>query len=340
MSKLTRRDFLRTLAVGAGGAIISGCGQPTPAITSAPSPTKAPLPSPSIVPPTQTPIPATAVPTAAPTATPVPYPDMVVARGGKPEDMVQRAINALGGMKKFVKQGDDVIIKPNICIGYYSYEYAATTNPFVVSTLVKLCNEAGAKRVRVMDFPFGSSPQQSYTASGIEKEVKAAGGQMEIMNLFKYISSPIPDGKDLKKDDFYDDILKANVVINVPIAKHHSLARLTLGMKNIMGTIKEREKIHSNMGQRIADLVSRVRPSLTIIDAVRILMANGPTGGSLNDVKKLDTIIASADIVAADSYATTLFGLKPEDISYIKAGAAMGLGKMDLKSMKIEEIAV
>jgi uncharacterized protein (DUF362 family) len=130
------------------------------------------------------------------------------------------------------------------------------------------------------------------------------------------------------------------VLINVPIAKHHSLARLTLGMKNLMGIIEDRGSIHFNMGQRLADLTSLIMPALTVIDAIRILTDNGPTGGSLDDVKKLDTVIASADIIAADSYATTLFGKKPNDLDYIRAGAAMKLGQSDLSKVKIEEISV
>ena len=124
----------------------------------------------------------------------------------------------------------------------------------------------------------------------------------------------------------------------MPIAKHHSLARLTLGMKNLMGTIRDRGAIHANLGQRLADLTSLIRPTLTIIDAVRILMDNGPTGGDLGDVKKLDTVIVSPDIVAADSYAATLFGLEPGDLGYIKAGSDMSLGRSDIRNLKIEEI--
>ena len=107
-----------------------------------------------------------------------------------------------------------------------------------------------------------------------------------------------------------------------------------------MGLIQDRQAIHQNVGQRLADLTSQIRPTLTVVDAVRILMDHGPTGGSLDDVKQMNTIIASQDIVAADSYASTLFGLQPEDISYIRAGAQMGLGISDLKSLNIEEINV
>jgi uncharacterized protein (DUF362 family) len=128
------------------------------------------------------------------------------------------------------------------------------------------------------------------------------------------------------------------VLINVPIAKHHQLARLTLAMKNMMGVILYREMMHVNLGQRLADLNSRVRSNLIIVDAVRMLMNHGPSGGNLADVRKADTLIASPDIVAADSYAATLFGLRPDDLSFIKKGAAMGLGVKNLDQLKIEEI--
>jgi uncharacterized protein (DUF362 family) len=160
------------------------------------------------------------------------------------------------------------------------------------------------------------------------------------MSNFKFVTTEITQGVDLRWCDIYDDVLKADVLINVPVAKQHSLARLTLGMKNLMGVIRDRPAMHQNLGQRLADLNSRVRPKLTVVDAVRILVTNGPTGGNLDDVKKLDTVIASPDIVAADSYAATLFGLKPDDLAYVSAGTAMGLGRSDLGSLKIEEITV
>jgi uncharacterized protein (DUF362 family) len=126
----------------------------------------------------------------------------------------------------------------------------------------------------------------------------------------------------------------------VPIAKHHSLAKLTLAMKNLMGVIRDRPAMHSNLGQRLADLASRVRPGLIVVDAVRILTANVPTGGNLDDVKKLDTVIATTDIVAADSYAATLFGKQPMELDCVRAGTEMGLGRSDLNSLRIEEISV
>jgi uncharacterized protein (DUF362 family) len=326
MKRLSRRNFLRLLAAGAGtlaaDQILIACGQ-RPEKTGTPLPQASPTNPPTK--PTELPVPTLtsqplatqagveANPTATSAASPTPAgaPDLVVVRGGEPEQLVRKAILALGGMGTFVKSGDTVVIKPNICVAGRAPEYAATTNPWVVGTLVKLCMESGAAKVSVMDTPFNGTAEEAYITSGIREQVEAAGGEMAYMPGFKYVSVDIPEGKSLHKTDVNDDVLKANVLINVPIAKDHGSTRLTLGMKNLMGVIKNRQTLHSNLGQNIADLASRVRPSLTVVDAVRILTANGPTGGSLKDVKKLDTIIASTDIVAADSYATSLFGLQP-----------------------------
>ena len=252
--------------------------------------------------------------------------------------MVRAAVEALGGMGHFVKSGDVVVIKPNICASYHGYEYAATTNPWVVGAIVKLALEAGAKKVKVMDYPFGGTAEQAYRNSGIQAEVEKAGGKMVVMSNIKFIETAIPDGKDLKSARIYDDVLRADVLINVPIAKNHELALLTLAMKNMMGVIYDRPSMHWNLGQRLADLSTRVRSHLVIVDAVRMLMAHGPTGGNLADVKKADTIIASPDIIAADSYAATLFGYEPDQLGYIKKGVQMGLGIKNLSKLNIEEI--
>jgi uncharacterized protein (DUF362 family) len=248
-----------------------------------------------------------------------------VARGGDPAAITEAAIAALGGIERFVKPGDDVIIKPNICVNYRTPEYAATTNPTVVATLFTMCQGTGAGRVRVMDTPFpGITPESAYAESGIEEAVKAVGGVMEVMSPVKFVKTAIPDGRDITEWEVYQDILDANVLINVPIAKHHSLAGLSLGGKNLLGVITDPNKIHQNLGQRVADLVSLVRP----------------TGGSLNDVQQMDTVIASHDIVAADAYAATLFGRTGSDIAYVRAAADMGLGVLDLDSVTVEEIDV
>jgi uncharacterized protein (DUF362 family) len=338
MTKISRREFLRLAALTMGGVtlnhLLAGCSpqKSTPELT-----TDHPLPTAAGA------APESAATTQAANSTanvPAGVPDLVVARNGDPESMVRRAIAALGGMERFVHPGARVIVKPNICVDSHSYEYAATTNPWVVGALVKMALEARARSVRVMDYPFGGTAESAYANSGIQEQVQAAGGEMVTMTGFKYISTEIPAGSALKKTDVYDEILTADVLIDAPVAKHHSMARLTLGMKNLMGVIRNRSALHRNLGQSIADLNSLIRPQLTVIDAVRILMANGPTGGNLNDVKQLDTIVASPDVVAADSYAASFFGLQPADLAYIQAGSAMGLGRSDLSNLKIEELSL
>jgi len=351
MTEFTRRDFLRLAALGMGSLALNrylaACNpQSTPGALPTPK-----LPPATAIPPTAgvpstsetaASSPASATQTSPPASSPTSSgaPDLVVARNGDPETLVRRAIAALGGMEQFVPQGARVVVKPNICVDSHTYEYAATTNPWVVGALVKLAFEAGARSVKVMDYPFGGTAEQAYVRSGIQEQVQAVGGEMVTMSGFRYVDMDIPAGRWLKKTQVFDEILNTDVLIDVPIAKQHSSARLTLGMKNLMGVVRNRSAMHGSLGQAIADLNTLVRPKLTVIDAVRILLANGPTGGNLNDVQQLDTILASPDIVAADSYATSFFGMQPDDIEYIKFSAAMGLGRSDLSNLKIEEISL
>lgn len=314
MTGLTRRQFLKLTGAAAAGVTLFGAGcTPQPTATTGRREPSAPTGDQAY---------------------------LSVARGADPAAITKAALAALGGIERFVRSGDEVIVKPNICVDYHPPEYAATTNPTVVATLVTLCLGAGARRVRVMDTPLGGTPESAYAVSGIGEAVRAAGGEMEVMSPVKFVETAIPKGRDITEWEVYQDVLDADVLIDVPIAKHHSLARLSLGCKNLMGVITKPNRMHRNLGQRVADLVSLVRPTLTVVDAVRILTAHGPTGGSLNDVQQTNTVIASHDIVAADAYAATLFGLTGADIGYVQAAAEMGLGTMELEDVKVEEISV
>jgi uncharacterized protein (DUF362 family) len=331
MKDPSRREFLRNLMLGAttlaAQPILASCGvKPVPE-TQVPTVTLA-----------ATELASTETATEAATETQNQYPYLVMTRGSDAEQMVRQGMQALGGMERFMKSGADVIIKPNICVGYYSYEYAATTNPWVVAALVKMCLEAGAKRVRVMDYPFGGTGEQCYKISGIADLVTAAGGEMEVMSSLKFVEMDIPDAVRLKRASIYQDVLTTDLLINVPIAKNHGMAKLTLGLKNLMGTMLNRESIHPSFEKNLVDLATIVRPQLTIIDGIRTLMANGPTGGNLDDVKIQNTLIFSHDIVAADSYATRLFGKTPEYLPYVIKAAERGLGKADLTGLNIQEI--
>jgi uncharacterized protein (DUF362 family) len=358
MTTRTRREFLYSSATLGLGALLVGCSpkaQPAPTsmptkvnptqVAQADTATVAPAPSKAsaTTAPTDTSVPASPAPTKAvvtATAVPAEAAYLAVTHGTSPQDITMRAIAAIGGIERFVKRGFNVIVKPNICNANNGPEYASTTNPEVVATLIKLCLGAGAKSVRVMDYPFSGSAQAAYVRSGIGEAVKAAGGEMELMAPMKFTDTKIPNGVSFKSWPIYQPILEADLVINVPIAKNHGTTRLTLAAKNLMGVIENRGTLHRDLGEGIPDIASVVKPQLTVIDAVRILMANGPTGGNLKDVKQTNTIIASHDMVAADAYATSLFGLQPDDIAYITASAKRGLGTQDLKSIKIAELNI
>jgi uncharacterized protein (DUF362 family) len=321
MSTIDRRQFLQRMLTLGGGALA------TAALLSLLSCSKeeAPeLPSDNI--------------------TPLPSPPegaayLAVARGENPTTLVQRSVSALGGIERFVKPGNDVIIKPNVCVPNRAPQYAATTNPEVIAALVMLCLGAGASRVRVMDNPFGGPAKDAYADSGIAAAVQAAGGEMEVMADMKFQDTPIPNGQSITSCRVYKDILETDVLIDVPIAKDHGEAVLTLGMKNMLGVVSNPGSYHTDMAERVTDLNTLARPHLVVVDAIRILTKGGPTGGSLDYVKQMNTVIASHDVVAADSYAATLFGKTADDLPIVRAGARRGLGTMDLTSIKVEEIA-
>ena len=342
MQRISRREWLRRIGLpflGAFGAVALACRSRVSPVAPEPTPSTG---SPAA---TSTPPPAAATAASAATTAASPSPAaagpayLAVARGSSPTANVEAALRAIGGIERFVQSGNDVIVKPNICVAYHTPEYAATTNPEVVAALVRLCLGAGARRVRVMDQPFGGTAEEAYNRSGIAGAVQSAGGEMEIMAGMKFASVAIPGGQDITEWPVYRDALDADVLINVPIAKTHDLAVLTLGMKNLMGLIEDRGGLHPNLAQRLADLTTLFRPALTVVDATRILVANGPSGGNLEDVRQTQTVIASHDIVAADAYAATLFGLTAADIPATRAGAAMGLGTLDLAVIRIEEIS-
>ena len=265
-------------------------------------------------------------------------PDLVVAHGASPAKIVTAAIDAMGGIKRFISRGDIVVIKPNI--GWdRTPEQAGNTNPEVVAAVVRLCFEAGAKKVKVFDRPV-NDPRRCYVQSGIAPAVSALGAEAEYMDDRKFRDMAL-NGQALKSWPLYSDIFEADKLINIPIAKHHGLAKLTLSMKNWMGVMGgSRRQIHQKLDESLVDLSMKIKPTLTILDAVRILTANGPQGGSLADVKKLDTVVAGIDPVAIDSYGATLFGMKGSDLGYVTLGHKLGLGQMDLNKLRIRKIDV
>jgi uncharacterized protein (DUF362 family) len=205
---------------------------------------------------------------------------------------------------------------------------------------VKQALDAGARQVLVFDRSC-DDPRRCYRNSGILAAVESLNDPRATCPHVEdrhFIPVKIRNGKAVQEWNLHRHAIEADCYINVPVAKHHSLAKLTLGLKNVMGVCGgDRGQIHQSIGQKLADLATVIRPKLTIIDATRILLRNGPQGGNIADVKVMDTVIASADPVAADAYATTLFGMKPADISAIVAAHRGGLGEMDLAKITVLE---
>ena len=259
------------------------------------------------------------------------------AKGKDYYALVAQVLEPLGTISKFVTTGDRVVIKPNMAWDRNPAQ-AANTHPQVVKALVELSLDAGAGKVMVFDRTCNEE-RRCYVNSGIQDAmatVKDSRLKYYHPDSRKFVPVDIKRGKAVRRLEIYKDALEADTYINVPIAKHHSLSRLTLGLKNSMGVLGgNRGQMHQNIGQKLADLATVVKPKLTVIDATRVLLRNGPQGGDIDDVKILDTVIASADPVACDAYATTLFDLQPEEISSTVAAYKLGLGEMDLAKMRI-----
>jgi uncharacterized protein (DUF362 family) len=263
-------------------------------------------------------------------------PEVAVVTNGDYAALVRQTIDLVGGMSRFVKPGNTVVIKPNM--GWdRAPELGANTHPLVVKTLVELALTAGAGRVEVFDYTC-NEPRRAYQNSGIKDAVESlASGtvRLEHIDHRKFVEYDIPRGKKITRWDIYRPAMEADCYINVPVAKHHGLSGLSLGLKNSMGVIEARGRLHFSLGQKLADLATVVRADLTVVDATRMLLRNGPQGGRISDVKRADTLVASTDPVAADAYATTLFDRRPDEISSTVAAHEMGLGEMNIDKMRL-----
>ena len=255
--------------------------------------------------------------------------------------MTRESIDALGGMSRFVAKGELVWVKPNI--GWDRVpEQAANTNPAVVSTLIAMAYEAGASKVKVSDNTCADE-RKCYKMSGVEKAATAAGAEVLFHDERKYKKTAI-DGAKYKEWELYTEMIEADKIINCPIAKDHTIAGLTLSIKNLMGVMGgSRGQVHQDLGNFLADLAKYLQPklSLTVIDAMRIMTGNGPRGGNYADVARRDTIIAGSDFVAADACAVSLFeGRDISKIMGIKEAEALGLGTADFASLAPEPVLI
>jgi len=265
-------------------------------------------------------------------------PDLAAVTGESPAAITRAAIEALGGMKAFVGRGDKVIVKPNI--GWdRTPEMAACTNPEVVATLAALALEAGAKEVVVMDNTTNQA-KRCYVRSGIAEAAKQAGAKVLFTDDYRLKKTALK-GAWLKEWEVFADFLEADKIINVPIAKVHSLSRLSMGMKNWLGAIGgARNQLHQKIDEAMVDLAAFFKPTLTVLDAYRILIANGPQGGRLSDTKLVKTVVAGRDPVAVDAMGATFFEIEPRELLYLRIARERGLGTHELEKLTVEKRTV
>ena len=271
--------------------------------------------------------------------------DLVAVMGGEPEEMYSKAIAAMGGISRFIKKGDKVVVKPNM--GWDKKpEFAANTNPDLLTAIIKDCFAAGASEVTVFDNTCDEW-QACYKNSGLEAAAKAAGAKVAFAHDEKYYKAvQLPKGQKLKEAKIHEAIINCDKWINVPVLKTHGGAKLTISMKNYMGIVWDREYWHkTDLQQCIADCATyEKKPVLNIVDAYRIMTQNGPKGRTIADTQTAKALFMSTDIVAVDTAALRFFGqfktIKLEEVSHIGIAEKMNVGTTDLDKLKVERIRI
>ncbi len=271
-------------------------------------------------------------------------PDLAVVKGG-PGPATRAAVELLGGMKSFVKPGQRVVIKPNMSFAR-PVEAGTNTHPQVVRELAVMCKEAGAAKVLILDNPLAPA-EVCLERSGIKEACKTVEEgmvhQVEKERHFK--KTVLPKGISLKKTEVMKEVLRADVLIAAPAAKHHSSAGVSLSMKGLMGLILNRRAFHwrYDLDQAVVDLADLLKPDLALIDASRVLSTGGPNGPG--KVLGAGTILASADMVAADAATVARFEFagkmhQPRQVRHIRLAHEQGLGRMDVENLTVKQISL
>ncbi len=262
-------------------------------------------------------------------------PDVAIIQGEDPAQLARQALEELGGIRRFISRGDVVIVKPNIAWDR-TPEQAANTNPAVVAEVVRRCWEAAAKKVIVTDVSC-NDPRRCFQRSGIAEAARREGAEVILPEpaLFRDVDL---QGDMLREWPVFVPFLNADKVINIPIAKHHSLTGTTLGMKNWYGILGgPRHQLHQKINESLVDLADFMRPTLTMIDCYRVLLRNGPTGGNLEDVVLKKTVVAGTDPVALDAYvAKAYWNLEVSSLPYLRMAAARGLGTCEFEKVRMQ----
>ncbi|MFH1995369.1 MAG: DUF362 domain-containing protein [Candidatus Omnitrophota bacterium] len=265
--------------------------------------------------------------------------DLVAVGGEDPYKMTVESIRSMGGMGRFVKKDDVVVVKPNIAWDR-APEQACTTNPLVVAAVIDLAFEAGAKRVNVFDITCNDA-KRCYDTSGIQQAAKEHGANVFHPDDWNSVSAHFDYESPMEDWPMLRDALDCDAFINVPVLKSHGLAGLTIAMKNLMGVCcGNRGKIHFDIGRKLVDITDFISPELTVVDAYRVLVRNGPTGGNLSDVVDTRVVLAATDATLADVYAATLVGVDPMSLPNIKAAFKRNFGSTDIAKANILKLTV
>lgn len=258
---------------------------------------------------------------------------MAVAEGPDPALAVRAALRELGGIGRFVKAGDRVLIKPN-CAFDRPAHFGATSSPEVTGEVVRQCVSAGAE-VRVTDNPI-NNPEGCFVKSGLMDAVGAAGGEVWLPSAALFSRVQVGTLRIPEWEALYRPLDWADKVIGIPTVKNHNLSGASLTMKNWYGLLGgPRNRLHQAIHEVIADLAQFIKPTLVVLDGSRLLIANGPTGGSPSDVVPGNVVAAGTDMVALDSFGTRLLNLDPAAIGYLVMTQKLGLGVIDPSALRL-----
>lgn len=264
----------------------------------------------------------------------IPGRTMSIVKGPDRKTTVSKAIELLGSIGRFIGEGETVAIKPNVAFAS-SPMLGATAHPDLVAEMVHLCYKAGAKQVIVTDNPI-NDPASCFTLSGIGKSASRAGATVILPkdHLFRHTTL---EGGSLVRNwpVFFGPFEKVDKLIGISPVKDHARAGASMSIKNWYGLLGGRRNIfHQDINTIIAELSMMVKPTLVILDGTEVMISNGPTGGSVSDLRRVNTLIASCDMVAADSYGCSLLDLKVSDLSYLSRAEKAGAGTIDYESLK------
>lgn len=264
-------------------------------------------------------------------------PRIVVVHGNDIPKMIAAGIEKMGGWGKFFKEGKKVAIKPNLA-WKSTPEQGGNTHPDIIRAVILAAEKAKVKQIVIPENTCHSE-RETFPACGILDAIKGTGAKLYRPKGNDYVSVEVPKGKICKKARVTRDLIEADCLVNIPVAKHHGGAMLTLSMKNWMGAIDNRTRQgwhRQGLHQCIADFSTYLKPTLIIIDATRILLDRGPQGpGPLAHPHE---IIFATDPVAADTYAASLFGNKPKDVPHIELAAELGVGCADMEKIRVERV--